>query len=234
MNNDSRINEWYVPKFGPTKFKVFIGLLFLPYTGMCISFVILGGLLSDNINYERLFFICTIYFLSLGVAAHFADSIGSKKVKPWGDIFSKKQSWVIIISSLLFSYFLGLYYIIYFTPLLLIIGILESFFLFAYNFEIFNGFFHTDFWFSISWGMLPFIAGFVIQTNSITISSMLISLVTFVLGYTEIKLSRPYKKYKRNKVDECKAKLYEKCLKILSLGTIFSTLILFFFKIFIF
>lgn len=234
MNNDSRINEWYVPKFGPTKFKIFIGLLFLPYTGMCISFVILGGLLSPNTNFERLFVICIIYFMSLGVAAHFADNIGSKKIKPWGDVISKKQSWIIIIASLFFSYLLGFYYILYFTPLLLLIGILEGFFLFAYNFEIFNGFFHTDFWFSISWGMLPCISGFIIQTNSITVSSLLISLVTFVLGYMEIRLSRPYKKYKRNNVNLGKAKSYEKYLKILSLGTMFFTLILFFLKIFIF
>jgi len=46
MKDDSRINEWYVPKFGPMKFRLFIGLLFLPYTGMCVSFVIMGALLS--------------------------------------------------------------------------------------------------------------------------------------------------------------------------------------------
>jgi hypothetical protein len=234
MNKDSRMNEWYVPKFGPIKFKIFIGLLFLPYTGMCISFTVLGGLLALNINFERLFAICIIYFMSLGVAAHVADNIGSKKIKPWGDIFSKKQSWILIISSLFVSYLLGLYYIIYFTPLLLIVGVLESFFLFAYNFELFNGFFHTDFWFSFSWGILPFIAGYVIQTNSITISSILVSTITFILSYIEIRISRPYKIYKRNDINSNKVKSYEKYLKILSLGTIFSTMVLFFLKIFIF
>jgi hypothetical protein len=234
MNKDSRLNEWYVPKFGPTKFKVFIGLLFLPYTGMCISFVILGGLLSPNTNFERLSSICIIYFLALGVAAHFADNIGSKKIKPWSDVFSKKQSWILIIFSLFFSYLLAFYYIVYFTPLLLIIGILEGFFLFAYNFELFNGLFHTNFCFSLSWGALPCIAGFVIQTNSITPFPILISLVPFVLSYIEIRLSRPYKTYKRNNVNLEKAKLYEKYLKLLSIGTIVSTVILLFLKIFIF
>ncbi|MBA3750351.1 MAG: hypothetical protein H0X03_05570 [Nitrosopumilus sp.] len=234
MNDDSRVNEWYVPKFGPKKFRIFIGLLFLPYTGMCVSFVILGGLLSQNTNFERLLVISIIYFISLGIAAHIADSLGSKKVKPWGNLFSKKQSWVIITTCLFFSYLLGFYYIFYYTPLLLIIGILESFFLFAYNFELFNGFFHKDFWFAISWGMVPFIAGFVVQTNSITYLSLLISLIPFILSYTEIKLSRPYKIYKRNKINSKKTKLYERYLKILSLGTVCSTLMLFCLKILIF
>jgi hypothetical protein len=234
MNDDSRINEWYVPKFGPKKFRIFIGLLFLPYTGMCVSFVILGGLLSPYTNIERLFVISIIYFISLGIAAHVADNIGSKRIKPWGNLFSKKQSWLIIILCLFFSYLLGSFFIFYYAPLLIIIGILESFFLFAYNFELFNGFFHKDFWFAVSWGMLPFIAGFVIQTNSITYLSFLISFIPFILSYIEIRISRPYKFYKRNKINLRKTNLYEKYLKILSLGTILSTLILFFLKILIF
>lgn len=231
MSKDSRINEWYVPKFGPLKFRLFIGLLFLPYTGMCISFVILGTLLSPKMDLERLFVICVIYFMSLGVAAHIADNIGSKKIKPWGYLFTKKQNWILIILSLSFSYILGFYYIINFTPLLLIIAISEGFFLFAYNFEIFNGFFHTDFWFSVSWGMLPFIGGFIIQTNSITLYSLSLSLVALSLSYAEIKISRPYKNYKRNQFNLDKARLYEKYLKMLSLGTISVTLILLFLKI---
>ena len=159
MKDDSRINEWYVPKFGPMKFRLFIGLLFLPYTGMCVSFVIMGALLSPITNVERLFVICIIYFMSLGIAAHIADNIGSKKIKPWQEVLSKKQSWILLISSLTISYILGFYYIIYYTPLLLIIAVLEGFFLFAYNFEMVQGFFHNDFWFSISWGILPFMAG---------------------------------------------------------------------------
>src|SRR5215210_3412415 len=145
LNEDTRLNEWFVPKFGPIKFRIFIGMLFLPYTGMCVSFVILGGLLPHHVNMERLFVISIIYY----------------------------------------------------TPFLLMICVLESFFLFAYNFEIFNGFFHKDYWFSISWGMLPFAAGFVIQTNSITDASLLFSFIPFILSYMEIRLSRPYKIYKR-------------------------------------
>jgi hypothetical protein len=231
MSKDSRINEWYVPKFGPLKFRLFVGLLFLPYTGMCVSFVILGGLLSPVVDFKRLFVICIIYFMSLGVAAHIADSIGSKKIKPWGDLFTKKQSWILMMSSLIFSYVLGFYYIIYFTPLLLIIAVLEGFFLFAYNFETFNGFFHTDFWFSISWGMLPFLGGFIIQTNSVTLLSLSSSLIALFLSYIEIKLSRPYKNYKRNQHNVDKVQTYEKYLKILSLGIISVTLVLLFLKI---
>ncbi|HEX7275729.1 MAG TPA: hypothetical protein VF248_08975, partial [Nitrososphaeraceae archaeon] len=44
----ARLNEWYVPQFGPIRFRIFVGMLFLPYTGMCVSFAIIGSLLSPS------------------------------------------------------------------------------------------------------------------------------------------------------------------------------------------
>ena len=44
----TRINEWFVPQFGPLRFRIFVGMMFLPYTGMCISFSIIGSLLAPS------------------------------------------------------------------------------------------------------------------------------------------------------------------------------------------
>ena len=38
------MSEWFVPKFGPEKFRLCVGILFLPYTGMVVSFAIWGSL----------------------------------------------------------------------------------------------------------------------------------------------------------------------------------------------
>ena len=226
MTYDSRMNEWFVPKFGPLKFRMVCGMLFLPYTGMCLSFVVWGCLLSSNVDIERMVGIILIYFLSLGIAAHVADAIGSNGVKPWGQLLSKKHSWIIIIITLVVAYSLGFYYAYKFAPNLIIIGLLEGFFLFAYNFELFGGRFHNNFWFSISWGMLPFFAGFVIQTNFINLLAVSLSLIPFALSYLEIKISRIYKENNRNNIITTKTKRYENALKFLSLGSIILTIIL--------
>lgn len=226
MYKDNRLNEWFVPKFGPIKFRLFCGMLFLPYTGMCISFVIWGNIIVNDYDYERLCAIALIYFVSLGIAAHVADNIGSKRIKPWGDLLSKKQSWIVILICLLFAYLLGVYYSLVHAPLLILIGITEGFFLFAYNFELFKGMFHKNFWFSLSWGMLPFLAGFVIQTNTITLEAMLISLIPFFLSYLEIRVSRLYKEDKRINRITNKTSLYEIILKALSISTIHITIVL--------
>ena len=61
-------------------------------------------------DYERLGKIALIYFMSLEIAVHIDDNIGSKKINPWGELLNKKQSWMIIIIFVLFYYLLGIYY----------------------------------------------------------------------------------------------------------------------------
>ena len=223
MDRDTRLNEWFVPKFGPTGFRVFVGLLFVPYTGMCVSFAVMGSLLVSNLMWDRTVAIALIYSLALGVSAHIADSIGSKKVKPWGNYFSKKQLVVIMSLSLVAAYALGSYYIILHVPFLLIVAIAEGFFLFAYNFELFGGLFHNDFWFAVSWGSLPVLAGFMIQTNSLMLLPVLVSSATGAVSYVEIRMSRPYKQLKRTGQTGPRVEKLEKGLKCLSVGTILIT-----------
>jgi hypothetical protein len=113
------------------------------------------------------------------------------------------------------------------VPFLAIIAIAEGFFLFAYNFELFDGFFHNNIWFSISWGALPFIAGFVMQTNSITMLSILFSSITGFISYIEIRLSREYKELKKTRGKLVQQDKLETYLKSISLGTISITLVCF-------
>src|SRR5215210_9020399 len=193
----TRINEWFVPKFGPTRFRVFVGLLFLPYTGMCVSFAIIGSMLASEIAWDRVGAIALIYTLALGISAHVADSLGSKKTKPWGSYFNKVQLLTIMVATLTAAYAIGLYYIVLFVPLLAVIAVLEGFFLFTYNYELWDNLFHNDFWFAVSWGSLPLLAGYIIQTNSISILALSAACLTGLASYTEIRISRPYKQLKK-------------------------------------
>lgn len=229
-----RINEWFVPKFGSLKFRLFMGLLFLPYTGMCVSFTIIGSMLAPVIFWDRAGAIALIYFLALGIAAHALDSIGSKRVKPWGNYFSRKQLWILLITTLVAAYAIGIYYIILYVPLLLIIAIAGGFFVFAYNMEWFRGRFHTDGWFAFSWGTLPLLAGYIIQTNDVSLIAFAAAAATGLVSYLEIKTSRPYKELKRGNYDKTmteeqvasKINHYENILKVLSVGTISVAVIL--------
>ncbi len=222
--NKTRINEWFVPKFGPTRFRVFVGLLFLPYTGMCVSFAIIGSMLADEIAWDRVGAIALIYTLALGISAHVADSLGSKKTKPWGSYFTKVHLLTIMVATLTAAYVIGLYYIVFFVPFLAIIAVLEGFFLFTYNYETWGSLFHNDFWFAVSWGSLPLLAGYIIQANSISVIALAAAGLTGLASYAEIRMSRPYKQLKKTNGNSDKARRLENGLKSISVGTIMFAL----------
>lgn len=196
---------------------------------MCISFSIVGSLLSPTtIMWDRIVAIVIIYFAALGISAHAADNMGSKK-KPWGDLFSNLELLIMLVCGLVVAYAIGAYYIIFYVPLLLPIAILEGFFLFAYNYEIWNGSFHNNIWFAISWGSLPLLAGYVMQTNSISYVPLLISTAAFLISYIEIKLSRRYKEFRQNQ-DVVRSKKLESKLKIISISTILFSVVFLIFR----
>lgn len=221
---DDRLSEWFVPKFGSQKFRLSIGILFLPYTGMVISFAIWGSL-SVEFSLDRLVSIVLLYFFAVGISAHCLDALGSKK-KPWGDI-SHSKLWLTIIISLIISLSIGLYYIFLDSWLLIPIGIVEGFFLLAYNLELFRGKFHNNLSFVISWGILPVFAGAAIQYNSITVETIIFSAIAGLVSYFLIVTSRKYKELKHQNANYKTYYKKEIILKILSSVVIFGTIFIF-------
>ena len=219
-----RLSEWFVPKFGTRNFRLGIGILFLPYTGMVVSFAAWGSLVVDY-SLERLIAICLLYFLALGISAHCLDALGSK-TKPWG-FLSKKKLWIISLIALSAAIIIGFYYAFLDSPLLIPIGIVEIFFLVSYNLELFNGKFHNNSSFVLSWGVLPVLAGTIIQINSITLESFALSGVAGILSFILIKTSRIYKNLKKQSTKTSLIYKKEIVLKLISSGVILSTVLFF-------
>jgi len=219
-----RTSEWFVPKFGSRNFRISIGILFLPYTCIVTSFAVWGSL-SGSFEIERLVAICLIYFLSLGVSAHFLDAVGGK-TKPWGNL-PKRKLWIISMISLGIAFSIGLYYAFLDSPLLFPIGIIEGFFLFAYNLELFGGRFHNNISTIISWGILPVFAGSAIQTNSITVEAIMLAAVSALITYGLIITSRRYKELKRSYAEPSLIRKKELILKLITLGVVIGTVIFF-------
>jgi len=224
-----RTDEWFVPKFGSRNFRRTIGILFLPYTSIVICFAALGSL-SGQFEIERLAAICIIYFLALGVSAHLLDAIGGK-TKPWGDL-PKKKLWLISMIVLGIAFSIGMYYVFLDSPLLFVIGIVEVFFLFAYNLELFGGKFHNNASTIFSWAILPVFAGSAIQTNSITIEAVMICGVSSIITYVLITTSRKYKHLKQNNGNYLEIKKCESILKIITISVLVGTIFIFILKFF--
>ena len=186
----------FVPRFGPKKFRLLVGLSFFPYSLMNGCYVLIGSLLAPTVHYDRMAGMAIVYLLAVGVSAHSLDALAPNK--PWGAFLSRRQLVLMAVGSLVPALILGLYYALTFAPLLLMIGVAELFFLLAYNLEFFGGKFHTDLWFAFSWGFLPVLAGFVVQTNTVSFVSLAGALFGFATSSVEINASRPYRAMKRD------------------------------------
>ncbi len=228
--DDARLNEWFVPRWGPRRLRVAIGLLFLPYTAMVLSYTVIGGMLAPSVAWDRVGALLVIYFLGLGIAAHALDALGSRGPKPWGEVFSRRQLWSAAAAALVIAYAIAGYYSVRYVPWLAALALLEGFFVFAYNLEWWSGRFHTDGWFALSWGALPVLAGYVMQTNTLSLAALLVAGAMAALSVVEITASRPYKALKRRGTT-CRAPTdendtetlivrYERILKSVSLGVI--------------
>lgn len=216
-----RTSEWFVPKIGPRNFRIGVGMLFLPYTAIVTCFAAWGSL-GGTFVLDRLVAICVIYFLAVGVSAHCLDAVGGK-TKPWGTL-PKRKILSIALFSLGVAFSIGLYYAFLDSPLLFPIGIIEGFFLFAYNLELFGGRFHNNISTIISWGVLPVFAGSIIQTNSISTETIFLSVISALLTYFLITTSRKYKKLKIEGIDLVKIKNKENILKLITLIVIIGTI----------
>ena len=203
-----RTSEWFVPKFGSKKFRISIGILFLPYTSIVTCFAALGAI-SGPLQLERVAAICVIYILALGVGAHLLDAVGGK-TKPWG-ILPKRKIWIMALFAVGIAFSVG-------------------FFLFAYSLELFGGKFHNNPSTIFSWGILPVFAGSIIQTNSITIETIVIATITGLVTYALITTSRRYKILKRDNGDRHIIKKKEDILKLITIGVIAGTIIFFIIK----
>jgi len=219
-----RTSEWFVPKIGPKNFCIGIGMLFLPYTSIVTCFALWGSL-GGPFVLDRLVAIGIIYFLAVGVAAHCLDAVGGK-TKPWGVLPKRKIMSVAMISlGIVFS--VGMYYAFLDSPILFPIGIAEGFFLFAYNLELFGGRFHNNITTVVSWGVLPVFAGSAIQTNSISMETIFLSIISSLVTYLLITTSRKYKGLKREGGDLVRIKNKENILKIITVTVIVGTALFF-------
>ncbi len=222
---NNRFGEWYVPKFGPMWFRALIGLTYYPYTLMVSSFIFLGTSFSNHIVISRSVVLFLTYVICLGMSAHSFDSFSSKN-SPWGRYINNKYLLIMGFLSLFFGILISFKFALEYHYLL-IAGIVEIFFIFSYNLELFNGFFHNNKWLAFSTGSMPVVSGYLIQNGS----NIIIFVLLFILGYSlvqiEIQASRPYRSLKKNEQIDNKAiiKYYEKILESVVLFSITLTLI---------
>ena len=161
---------------------------------MVLGYVAIGAALSPVLHVDRLVGLLVAYLLGLGGGAHFLDEA---RGHPWGTGFSTRVLYVLAALTLTPAIGIGIYFAHTVDPLLLIFVALGTFFALAYNLEWFGGFFHTDPWFALSWGALPFLTSHYLQTGAISLWAFPLAGALACTAGVQISLSRWVKGYRR-------------------------------------
>ncbi len=173
-------------------------MLHLPYTGMVLAFVVMGAALAPQFYPDRLLATILAYFLGLGIAAHAFDQLepnGSHYLRRLTRADLRKIGGFAILGAVA----VGGYYALTVTPFLAIFIGLGVFFAFAYPLpsRMAGGLFHNNLSFSFSWGFLPFITSYYVNSLSITPQALLLGSLMALAAWTEIVLSRRARQARR-------------------------------------
>ena len=166
-------------------------ILHLPYTLMNLSFLAIGFGIAGIQRWDVFGWILLAYFLGLGIAAHSFDQLpgmGSNYIKH----LTPKELWMFGLPALCAAVAIGVYWMIELGAWHLLWMIpLQTFFVWAYpNSKFAGGFFHGDGSFAVSFGFIPVMVGFYINTLSFDLTFYPWAATAFIISFIEITLSR--------------------------------------------
>lgn len=193
---------WYSQHGG--KARELYTILHFPYTSMVLSYVLIGAALAPSLFVDRLSLTLLAYFLGLGLSAH---SLNELNARHWGNALTKADLTIIFILPLIGAISIGGYgiYDLYHASswhiippcALLMLIVLETFFLFAYNTNWADGKFHNDLAFAFSWAVLPYATSYYVNSLTMTWGAVMVGLALGATAMIEINLSRWCKDFRR-------------------------------------
>lgn len=142
----------------------YIDILYLPYTLMAVSYVIIGGLSHSNPKLNILLLIVIGWFIAVGIVAH---AIDEKKGHPLNTGLSNEQLDMMAVLGLTIDTIISLYLALTYTLLTIPFFLILAFMLVLYNAELFEGRFHRDMMFTLGFAIVPMFVTYFAMTLSI-------------------------------------------------------------------
>lgn len=176
-----------------------VTVLHLPYTAWHLSYVGLGAAAATQVHTDRLLAALAAFFLAVGVSAHALDELNGRPLRT-----AIPDRWLIVSAALGLggALAIGIAGVATVSVTLIPLVVAGGFIVCAYNLELFEGRFHTDFWFAAAWGAFPALTGW--WSNSLGAGSagevaagVGVTLGCFWLSVAQRRLSTPVRELRR-------------------------------------
>jgi hypothetical protein len=183
----------------PGGWRDLLTLLHPPYTLWHLSYVAIGAAAAPHVYPVRLAAALAAFFLAVGIGAHCLDELHGR---PLGTRLSERALLALAIAGLGGALAIGIVGIFVVSATLGPLVVAGGFLVLAYNLELFDGRFHTDFWFAAAWGAFPALTGWWSNALGLHSSAEAIAAIAAVLGCywlsdAQRRLSTPVRELRR-------------------------------------
>ncbi len=181
----------------PGGWRDLVTILHPPYTAWHLSYVAIGAAVAPHLHAQRLWAALAAFFLAVGIAAHALDELDGR---PLGTELSDRTLIALAAFGLGGAVAIGIAGLAIVSLTLLPFVLVGAFLVLAYNLELFDARFHTDFWFAVSWGAFPAATSYWANALSVGIPGVLALVGCFALSVAQRRLSTPVRELRRRTV----------------------------------
>jgi hypothetical protein len=176
-----------------------VTVLHPPYTAWHLANVGLGAAAAAEIHGDRLLATLAAFFLALGIGGHALDELNGR---PLGTELSDRALIAMAAVSVAGAIGIGIAGCVIVSASLVPFVLVGGFLVAAYNLELFDGRFHTDFWFAAAWGAFPALTSWWVNTLSfesadVVAAGALVTAGCFGLAAAQRRLSTPVRRLRR-------------------------------------
>ena len=178
----------------PGGWRDFITLLHPPYTAWHLSYVAFGAVAAPELHGNRLAATLLAFFLAVGICAHAFDELNGRPLRTQ---LSNAALFVMGAVALAGAVAIGIVGAVTVSLGLLPFIAVGAFLVVAYNFELFDGRFHSDYWFAAAWGAFPALTGYWINALQFRLQGVLVAAACFALSVAQRRLSTQVRELRR-------------------------------------
>jgi hypothetical protein len=186
----------------PGGWRDLITVLHPPYTAWHLANVAFGAAAASEIHTDRFVATLVAFFLAVGIGAHALDELNGRPLKTQ---LSDRTLIALAVFSLVGAIGVGIAGCFIVSASLLPFVVAGGFLVVAYNLGLFEGRFHTDFWFAAAWGAFPALTSWWVNTLSFgstktVVAGALVTAGCFGLTTVQRRLSTPVRRLRRKTI----------------------------------
>jgi hypothetical protein len=173
-----------------------------PYTALHLANVAFGAAAASEIHTDRFVATLVAFFLAVGIGAHALDELNGRPLKTQ---LSDRTLIALAVISLVGAIGVGIAGCFIVSASLLPFVVAGGFLVVAYNLGLFEGRFHTDFWFAAAWGAFPALTSWWVNTLSFgsaktVVAGALVTAGCCGLAAVQRRLSTPVRRLRRKTI----------------------------------